>query len=132
MEKECLFCETKFTPKNPKGKFCSDKCKVAYGRKNKGQNVPQKQAAASSPAVIKKEVTKPAAAPKIAIQDLNKETGKVIPVTDPKPKQNIVITTGQPMVNKIKVSLSSELKKLGYNFATEKPKYVPPILQKKD
>lgn len=33
----CLNCEQEFTPKNRKGKCCSDKCRVAYNRKKKIQ-----------------------------------------------------------------------------------------------
>jgi len=32
----CLNCGNDFTPKNPKGKCCSDKCRVSWNRKNKG------------------------------------------------------------------------------------------------
>jgi hypothetical protein len=31
--KICKHCEKEFNPKNPKGKFCSDKCRVYYSRK---------------------------------------------------------------------------------------------------
>jgi hypothetical protein len=30
--KKCLFCGKDFEPKNPKGKFCSDKCKMKEAR----------------------------------------------------------------------------------------------------
>ena len=30
--KKCKRCGKDFTPKNPKGKFCSDKCRVYFGR----------------------------------------------------------------------------------------------------
>ena len=113
MEKECLHCETKFTPKNPKGKFCSDRCKVAYSRKNKGQNVAQKEPAVSIPASIKKEKIVQPTPPKIVVQDLTKETGKIIPVTSPKPTTNVVIKT----------TLKDMLKKEGYDVATSKKPY---------
>lgn len=31
--KKCKHCEKEFKPKNPKGKFCSDKCRVYFSRK---------------------------------------------------------------------------------------------------
>jgi predicted nucleic acid-binding Zn ribbon protein len=31
---ECLNCKKEFEPKRPHGKFCSDKCRVAYNRAN--------------------------------------------------------------------------------------------------
>lgn len=37
--KECLSCKKEFEPKRPHGKFCSDKCRVAYNRANPGQSV---------------------------------------------------------------------------------------------
>ncbi len=33
MEKVCPNCSKSFEPKNPKGKFCSDTCRVLYSRK---------------------------------------------------------------------------------------------------
>lgn len=30
--KKCKRCGNEFTPKNPKGKFCSDKCRVYWNR----------------------------------------------------------------------------------------------------
>lgn len=33
--KRCLYCNQEFEPKNPKGKFCSSKCKVASSRSKK-------------------------------------------------------------------------------------------------
>ena len=35
----CLNCDTEFTPKNPKGKYCSDRCKVAYNRKKNASKI---------------------------------------------------------------------------------------------
>lgn len=32
--KKCKYCHKEFEPKNPKGKFCSDKCRVYWNRKN--------------------------------------------------------------------------------------------------
>ncbi len=32
--KKCLRCQKDFEPKNPKGKFCSDKCRVYWNRVN--------------------------------------------------------------------------------------------------
>ena len=31
--KKCQYCKAEFEPKNPKGKFCSDKCRVYASRK---------------------------------------------------------------------------------------------------
>jgi len=33
--KKCLYCNVEFTPKNPKGKFCSDNHRVYWNRQNK-------------------------------------------------------------------------------------------------
>ena len=38
-DKECLFCGNKFTPKNSTQKFCSNKCKSAWRRKEKADDV---------------------------------------------------------------------------------------------
>jgi len=36
--KKCIKCGGEFEPKNPKGRFCSDKCRVYW---NRGKNKPQ-------------------------------------------------------------------------------------------
>ena len=33
--KKCKYCNKDFEPKNPKGKFCSDRCRVYFGRREK-------------------------------------------------------------------------------------------------
>lgn len=33
----CLYCKTEFNPKNKKGIYCSNKCRV-YGNRNKNRN----------------------------------------------------------------------------------------------
>lgn len=38
-DKECLFCAVKFQPKNSEQKFCSNKCKSAWRRKEKTDDV---------------------------------------------------------------------------------------------
>ncbi len=38
---ECLNCGNDFNPKNPKGKYCSDRCKVAYNRKKNASKIYQ-------------------------------------------------------------------------------------------
>lgn len=37
--KKCSYCGKDFEPKNPKGKFCSDKCRVYFSRKPKIQDL---------------------------------------------------------------------------------------------
>lgn len=41
--KECVNCKNAFEPKRPHGKFCSDKCRVAYNRSNPSQVVTKMQ-----------------------------------------------------------------------------------------
>ena len=36
--KKCINCAIEFTPKNPKGKCCSDKCRVYWNRKKATQS----------------------------------------------------------------------------------------------
>lgn len=107
MEKDCLNCETKFTPKNPKGKFCSDKCKVAYSRKNKSA-----KSSISKPAVEKEK-------PKVQVKDLNEQSNVVKPITDLQPKTNYAVNTLPK-----KDSLRSVLQSAGL-LTTEKKKFIP-------
>lgn len=41
--KKCLQCEREFEPKRPHGKFCSDKCRVAYNRAHPSNAVTKRQ-----------------------------------------------------------------------------------------
>lgn len=64
--KKCLQCGSEFEPKNPKGKFCSDKCRVYWNRKKGGLKT-------------------------AGFTEDGKKLQMYIPVVSPEPKEKIVI-----------------------------------------
>lgn len=57
--KNCKYCDREFEPKNPKGKFCSDKCRVYFSRKPKEPEKKAFDGAIGGLMVPKGTVTKP-------------------------------------------------------------------------
>lgn len=112
MEKNCKNCTQPFDAKRSTAEFCSTNCRVKWNNKNGGSAEDKNEEAA----------------PKVAITDLNEKTHIVKPVTDPKPKTNYTVNTTNPQK---KNSLSGILKGMGYQPATERKKFIPPILNKK-
>jgi len=106
----CLNCPTEFTPKNPKGKFCSTKCRVAYSRKK------------AQPGVEHIGYTQ-------VIEPVKVQTD--IPVEEMDLQRGLQINIPSPLPGKVETKKPKTLREIlageGY-IAAEKPKaYVPKV-----
>lgn len=86
MKKKCEYdeCGKEFTPKNPKGRFCSDKCRVYAGRKNKNKKGKRVKAEKKKEPVKGFKITPKAIG--VVLMDKNNKIQDVVVMNITKPK----------------------------------------------
>ena len=89
--KECLQCKKEFQEKRESAKFCSDKCRVKWNRKNGGQQIKKWQAQS-----ILNQINEAMDKLNQRIQNLTEPTHQIKPITDVPKQSNVVFNVQVP------------------------------------